>query len=136
MNTISEKITDTNVEIIQMFEYLAKNVFCGFEELVWLNLSASKASFMEACRRAQTLSGAKDAQEWLMVQTEVLRLPTDDYAAHVQQLFDVIFGVHSEFAKSMDAILAAFNKAINAGKIGVETTRNSAKKIVEVIDVD
>lgn len=136
MNNISEKITTTNMELIQMFEYLMKNMYSGFEELVWLNLSASKASFVESCRRAQTLLSAKDAQEWLMVQTEIFRLPTDDYADHVQQLFDVVFGVHSEFAKSMDTILAAFNKVINAGQFGVEISRNSAQKIVQIIKSD
>lgn len=136
MRNISEKMASTNMEAIQMLEDLAKNVYGGFEELVWLNLSAAKASFAESCRRSQTLLSAKDAREWLMMQTEMLRLPRDDNVAHVQQLVDVVFGVHSEFAKSMDTMLAAFNKAMNVGQIGSETTRNSVPKKIEVLKAD
>ena len=132
MNNISEKISTANREGIQMLEDLAKNVYGGFEEMVWLNLAASKASVVESCRRAQTLLSAKGAQEWLTMQIEVLRLPTEDYAAHTQRMFDVVFGVHSEFAKCMDTMLASFNKAVNAGQIGIDASRRSARKIVEV----
>lgn len=136
MRNSSEKMASINMEAIQMLENLAKNVCAGFEGVIWLNMSAAKVTFAEFCRRTQTSLSAKDAQEWLMMQTEMLRLPREDYAIHVQQLFDVVFGVHSEFAKSMDTMLTAFNKAMKAGPIGSEATRNPAPKKVEVLKIE
>lgn len=111
MNGIPEKITAANVANIQMLEDLATNVYGGFEEWVWLNLAVSKSSIEEIGRRAQTLLSAKDAPEWVALQTEALQLPTEEYASHVQQLFSVVFGIHSAFAKSMDTMLAALKHA-------------------------
>lgn len=136
MNYIPEKIAATHIANIQMLEDLARDVYGGFEEFVWLNLAASKSSFADACRRAQTLLGAKDAQEWLTLQMEVLQPPTEEYASHIQQLFSVVFGVHSAFAKSLDTLLAVFNQTLNTGQNAIETTRKSTQRTVEVVRVD
>jgi len=111
MNGISERITAANMANIQMLEDLATNVYGGFEDVVWLNLAVSKSSFAEVCRRAQSMLSAKDAQEWATLQSEAFQLPTEEYASHVQQLFSVVFGVHSAFAKSLDTMLAALKHA-------------------------
>lgn len=136
MNYIPKNIAATHIASIQMLEDLAENVYGGFEELVWLNLAAARSSLEDVCRRAQTLLGAKDAQEWLMLQTEVLQLPTGEYASHVQQLFSLAFGVHSAFAKRLDAMLAAVNQAMNAGQNTTETAAKSTPKAVELATID
>lgn len=136
MNYIPKNIAATHIANIQMLEDLAANVFGGFEELLWLSLAAAKSSFVDACRRAQILLDAKDEQEWLTLQKDVLQLPTEEYATHVQQLFSIGFGVHSALAKSLDTMLAAFTQAMNTGQKAIETAGRSTQRTVEFTKLD
>ncbi len=136
MNYIPEQITAAQVANIQMLEDMATSMYAGFEQLAWLNLATSKAAFVEACRRAQTLLDAKDPQEWMALQMAMLQPPSADYANQIRRLLDVVFGVHSEFAKGMDSMLAAFNRTMHNGDSVIERARNSSKKAVKVIKVE
>lgn len=136
MNYTPEKITSTQIANIQMLQDLATNAYAGLEDLIWLNLASSKASFAEACERVQTLLDAKDAQEWLALQAMMWHPPTNQYAHHFQRLFDVVFGLHSGFAKNLDILLANFNRAMNMGDSTIARAQSSSKKAIKVIEVE
>ena len=143
---------------MDLFFGFSRTAFAGVEKLVELNLTATRAAMDETAQTAQSLMGAKDAQELIAMQAGLLQPVADKTAAYGRHMFDITSGVGSDFAKAFEAqsaqmqqsvlamidtmaknapagsetSLAMFKNAIVAGNDAVETAQKAIKQAVEV----
>jgi len=158
MNNTAEQFTATNKANLQALEGLTTQAFSGIEKLVELNMTASKALLSESFRHIQSVLGAKDAQELLVLQSGLLKPLAEKSAAYAQHVQTIVTGSGAEFTKAVEAktaeaqkafngvvenlaknapagsesAVAAFKNALTAGQNAVESAQTSAKKAVEV----
>lgn len=125
--------------------------------MVELNLAASKASLSDSFSHLQAVSGAKDTQELLALQSAMFKPFTDKSAAYVQHVQTIATGSGAKFTKAVEAktaeaqkalngllenlaknapagsesAVAAFKSALTAGQNAVEAAQTQAKKAVE-----
>lgn len=158
MNNTAEQFTATNKANLQALEGLANQAFAGVENLVELNMAASKAALSESFSHIQAVFGAKDAQQLLALQAGFFKPMAEKSAAYFQHVQTIATGSGAEFTKTVEAkvveaqkafdsamenlaknapagtesAVAAFKSAVTAGQNAVESAQTSAKKAVEV----
>ena len=81
---------------------LTTKAFEGVEKLVELNLAASRAVLSEASANTQALLSAKDAQELMALQTNLLQPIADKTLAYSRQVYDIAQNTGAEFSKAFE----------------------------------
>ncbi|MBA3059525.1 MAG: phasin family protein [Gammaproteobacteria bacterium] len=158
MQNIIEQFSATNKANLQALESFTNQAFAGVEKLVELNLAASKAMLGESFHHAQATLSAKDAQEFMALQTSMLQPLADKTAAYAQHVQAIVTDSSAELSKALEAksaeaqkafggvvenlsknapagteaAVAAFKNALTAGQSALESAQASAKKSVEV----
>lgn len=158
MQNIIEQFTATNKANLQALEGFTTQAFAGVEKLVELNLAASKAMLGESFSHAKAALSAKDAQEFMALQTSMLQPLADKTAAYAQHVQEIVTDSTAELNKALEAktaetqkafggmvdklaknapagtetAVAAFKNALTAGQSAVESAQASAKKAAEV----
>lgn len=158
MQNIIEQFSATNKANLQALEDFTTQAFAGVEKLVELNLVASKSMLGESFSHAKATLSAKDAQEFMALQTSLLQPLADKTAAYAQHVQAIVTDSTAELSKALEAktaqaqkafggvvenlaknapagtetAVAAFKSALNAGQSAVESAQASAKKAVEV----
>lgn len=158
MNNAIEQFIATSKASLQALEGITANAHASIEKLVELNMAASKAAMGESFSHAQSLLGAKDAQEIMSLQSGLTQPVAEKSAAYVQHVQAITTGAGTEFAKAVEANMAdaqkafsglvetfaknapagtesamvAFKTALTLGQSAVESAQTSAKKAVEV----
>ena len=157
MNNTAEQFIATNKANAQALEGLASQAHASIEKLVELNMTASKALLGESFSHVQAVLGAKDAQEFLALQSGVLKPLAEKSVAYFQHVQTILADSSAEFTKVVEAktaeaqkafsgvvenlaknapagtesAVAAFKSALTAGQSAVESAQASAKKTVE-----
>ncbi|MDR3451352.1 MAG: phasin family protein [Rhodoferax sp.] len=158
MNNTAEQFIATSKANAQALEGLASQAHASIEKLVELNLTASKALLGESFSHVQSVLGAKDAQEFLALQSSALKPLAEKSVAYFQHVQTILADSGAEFSKAVEAktveaqkafngvvenlaknapagtesVVAAFKTALTAGQSAVESAQTSAKKAVEV----
>ncbi|OGA98959.1 MAG: Phasin (PHA-granule associated protein) [Burkholderiales bacterium RIFCSPHIGHO2_12_FULL_61_11] len=158
MNNAVEQFLATSKANLQGLERLTTQAFAGVEKLVELNITASKALLGESFGHMQAALGAKDAQELLTLQSDLLKPLTENSLAYVAYVKNIIAESGAEFTKAMEvkaveaqrtfngvlenlaknapagseSAVAAFKSALTAGQNAVESAQISTKKAVEL----
>ena len=158
MHNLAEQFIATNKANLQTLEGLTSPAFASVEKLVELNMAASKVALEESFSHINALLGAKDVQELLSLQSDMVKPLTDRFSAHVQQVQSIASASGAEFTKAVevktaevqkafsDAVdnlaktapagtestVAAFMNALTTGQAAVESAQTSAKKALEV----
>ena len=158
MQNPAEQFIATNKANLQTLEGLTTPAFASVHKLVELNMTASKAALEESVSHINALLGAKDVQELLSLQSDMVKPLTDKFAAYIQQVQSIVSASGAEFTKAIegktaeaqkafsDAVenlansapagtestVAAFMNAFTSGQAAVESAQNSAKKALEV----
>lgn len=158
MQNIIEQFSATNKANLQALEGFTTQAFAGVEKLVELNLAASKAMLGESFSNAKAALSAKDAQEFMALQSSLLQPLADKTAAYAQHVQAIVTDSTAELSKALEAktaetqkafggmvenlaknapagtetAVAAFKTALTAGQSAVESAQASAKKAVEV----
>ncbi len=157
MQNIIEQFSATNKANLQALEGFTTQAFAGVEKLVELNLAASKAMLGESFSNAKAALSAKDAQEFMALQSSLLQPLADKTAAYAQHVQAIVTDSTAELSKALEAktaetqkafggmvenlaknapagtetAVAAFKTALTAGQSAVESAQASAKKAVE-----
>src|SRR5450759_3195249 len=98
MNTTPEQFIATNQANLQALKGLTTQAFAGVEKLVELNLAASKAALGESFSHVQSILGAKDAQEFIALQSALLKPLAEKSAAYAQHLQSIVADSSADFS--------------------------------------
>lgn len=84
------------------------------EKIVELNLQASKALLADGAEHAKALLAAKDAQEFLKLQTGFVQPLAEKSAAYGRHLYEIASGANAEFTQAAESQLAGAQKQFAA----------------------
>lgn len=158
MTYTAEQLFVTNKANVHAVRGLTIQAFAGMQNLVELNLAASKAVLGDSFGHVQAVLGAKDVRELLALQADLFLSGAEKSAAYGQNVFTIVTSTAAEFTKAVEAKLAeaqtafgglvehlaksapagteaamaAFNSAVNASQTVIESAQSSAKKAVEM----
>ena len=158
MNNTVEQFIAMNKANLQAIEGLASQAFAGVEKLAELNMTASKALLGESFSHVKAALGAKGPQEFLALQSGVIKPLAEKSAAYAKHVQTIVTDSGAEFTKAVEAktaeaqkafsgvvetlaknapagtesAVAAFKSALTAGQTAIESAQTSAKKAVEV----
>ncbi len=115
MNTFTpEQLIATNKSNVQAMAAFGTNVFAGFEKLVELNLAASKAMMTESFDNMQTVMGAKDASEFMSLQTGSLQSMAEKSTAYANHVAAIVAESTAEITKKFEGSFAESQKGLSA----------------------
>lgn len=160
MTYTAEQLIATTQSNVDALEGLATQAFAGFEKLVELNLSASKAALAESFSNARALAGAKDPQQLLALQAGLFQPLAEKSVSYGNQVYSVAAETGAVFTKTFEtkvdeakkafavavdnmtknapagteAAVAAFKSAVSASQNAIETAQGTAKKAVELAE--
>jgi phasin family protein len=158
MSNSTEQFIATSKANAQALEGLASQAYASVEKLVDLNLTASKALLSESFSHVNAVLGAKDAQEFLTLQSNVLKPLAEKSVAYFQHVQTILSGSSAEFVKAVElnaaeaqktfngivedlaknapagaeSAMAAFKSALTAAQSALESAQVSARKAIEV----
>jgi phasin family protein len=93
---------------------LSNKVFEGGEKLLELNVQLARTVMAEAAENAKAALSAKDAQEFLAVQTNALHPTAEKAAAYSRQMYDAIAATNAEVSKVAEATGAEMQTKVAA----------------------
>lgn len=102
----AEQILASNKAQVETLFGLTSKAFEGVEKLIALNLATSKAMLTETAGQAQTVLSAKDVQELLSVQANVLQPLGEKAASYGREVYDIAAATSAEFGKAFEAQFA------------------------------
>jgi len=82
---------------------LASKAFEGVEKLAALNLQHARSTLADGAQQAQAALSAKDAQQWLALQTSLLQPTAEKAAAYRQQLMDLAGSAQADYVQAAQA---------------------------------
>ena len=158
MSNTAEQFIATSKANAQVLEGLASQAHSSVEKLVELNLTASKALLGESFSHFNAALGAKDPQEFLALQSNMLQPLAEKSVAYFQHIQTILSGSGAEFVKAVEvnaaeaqktfngivedlaknapagteSAVAAFKSALTAGQSALESAQISARKAIEV----
>jgi phasin family protein len=160
MNFNAEQMTATSKANVEALKALSTQAYAGFEQLVELNLTATKALVTESFSHAQALLSAKDAQQVLALQSGLVQPLTEKSVAYGRHVYTIASDAGAEFSKQIEAKLAEtqqviaqlvdnvvknapagtepavalFKTAFTSSQNAIETAQASAKKALELAE--
>jgi phasin family protein len=160
MNFANDQLIATQKSNLDALTGLSEKAFASFEKLVELNMAAAKAVLGESFTNLQSLSGAKDGQALLALQSDMLKPIPEKIASYSRHLFDILSSSGAEFSSLLEstsvesqktvtalletslknapagseAAVAVIKQAITAGNTAVETAQKSAKQAVQMVE--
>ena len=125
----AEQIVAAQKANIETLFGLTQKAFAGVEQLVELNVQATKAALSESANNAQALLSVKDAQELLSLQANLMQPLAEKTVAYSRHLYDIAAGTGAEFGKAAEAqasdtqkkFLAVVDNAAKNAPAGSET---------------
>ncbi len=112
MNNTIEQFAATNKTNLQAVEALTTQAYANLEKLTELNLASTKAVLADSFSHAQSVLGAKDAQQLAALQSGLLKPLTEKSAAYAQHVQTIFGGTGSEFTKSVEAKTAERSESV------------------------
>lgn len=103
MTTPVEQIAAANKAALDHLVTLTQHAFKGMEQLVELNLAAARSSFEDTTAQAKAALGAKDPQELLSLQTNLLQPAQEKAVAYGRQIADIAAAAQAEVTKLAEA---------------------------------
>jgi phasin family protein len=99
--------TKANVDAILS---LAANQFAAFEKFATLNANAVKAAFEDSIANARALAGAKDAQEYISLQSTFAQPAIEKAIAYSKSVYEVATETNGELSKLTERRIAEWNE--------------------------
>ncbi|QHI98008.1 TIGR01841 family phasin [Xylophilus rhododendri] len=114
MNATPEQIAAASKANVETIFNLTSKAFEGLEQLINLNLTASRAALADAAAHTQALLSAKDAQEMLALQASALQPIAEKTAAYSRHLYDIASAAGAEVGKTVETKSAEAQKTISS----------------------
>ena len=113
----AEQLMASHKANIETLFGLTHKAFEGIENLVELNVQATKAAMAETANHAQAVMGVKDAQELMALQAGMVQPLAEKTAAYSRHLYDI-----------------ATAAGVDLGKTFEEQTAEAQKKVMGLVD--
>ena len=110
MYVTPEQVAATNKAGIESILSFATSQFAAFERLANLNANAVKAVFEDSLANTRALSGAKDVQEFVNLQSAFAQPAFEKAIAYSKSVYEVSTQASAEFAKTAEARAADWNQ--------------------------
>ena len=98
----ADQITSSHKANLEAFYGLTHSAFAGFEKMVELNLTASKAALSETMGHAQAAMGVKDMQELMALQAGIFQPMAEKSVSYSRHLYDIATSTGAQFGKAME----------------------------------
>ena len=160
MNFANDQLVATQKSTLDTLTNLSEKAFASFEKLVELNMAAVKAVLSESLANLQSLSSAKDAQEFMALQSDLIKPMPEKIASYSSHLVDILSSSGAEFSSLLEstsaesqktvtallenslknapagseAAVAVIKQAMTAGSTAVETAQKSAKQAAQMVE--
>ena len=106
----TEQITAAYKANIESMFGMTHKAFEGIEKLVELNVQATKAALAESANHAQAVMSAKDAQEFMALQTSMVQPLAEKTAAYSRHLYDIASAAGADLGKTIEGQAADAQK--------------------------
>ncbi|WP_432259026.1 phasin family protein [Cupriavidus sp. TMH.W2] len=121
-----EQISKVQMAGVETLVGLAGKAFDAYERLLELNLRTVRATLSEAREGAEKVLSARDPQELVDLQVELLQPATERALAYRRQLYEILAGTRADFDKvaeaqytagkeQMQSFLETFTNSVPAG---------------------
>jgi phasin family protein len=117
----ADQITSSHKANLEAFYGLTHSAFAGFEKMVELNLTASKAALSETMGHAQAAMGVKDMQELMALQAGMFQPMAEKSVSYSRHLYDIATSTGAQFGKAME------DKSVEAQKSFANLIDSAAK---------
>ena len=98
----ADQITSSHKANLEAFYGLTHSAFAGFEKMVELNLTATKAALSETMGHAHAAMGVKDMQELMALQTGMFQPMAEKSVSYSRHLYDIATSTGAQFGKAME----------------------------------
>jgi phasin family protein len=105
-----EQIQATGKASVESFLALAAAQFTAIERLASLNANAFKSVFEDSVANARALAGAKDAQEYISLQSTFAQPAIEKAIAYSKSVYEVATETNTELSKLTERRVAEWNE--------------------------
>ena len=113
MSLTPEQVIAAQKANLDTFFGLTNKAFEGFEKLVELNVTASRAALADVASHTQAVLAAKDPQELLALQAGLLQPLAEKSVAYSRHLYDIASGTGTEFTKAVETQAVEAQRSFN-----------------------
>ncbi|WP_353236511.1 phasin family protein [Diaphorobacter ruginosibacter] len=113
MSLTPEQVIAAQKANVETFFGLTNKAFEGFEKLVELNVTASRAALNDAAQHVQAVLAAKDPQELMALQAGLLQPLAEKSVAYSRHLYDIASGAGTELSKTLESQAAEAQRNFN-----------------------
>ena len=160
MNFSNDQFIAIQKSSVEAFAGLSEKAFASLEQLVELNMAASKALISESISHLQAVAEVKDVQALLTLQSDMVKPMAEKAASYSRHLYDIVSGSSAEFNKVLESASAESQKTVTqllesslknapagseaavvvmksamaAGNNAVENAQKSAKQAAQLVE--
>ncbi|OGA21317.1 MAG: granule-associated-like protein [Betaproteobacteria bacterium RIFCSPLOWO2_02_FULL_67_19] len=109
MYVTPEQVQAANKANVDAILALATSQYAAFERFANLNATAFKTAFEDSIANARALAGAKDAQEFISLQTSFAQPAIEKAVAYSKSVYEVATQANAEFSKMSEKRVAEWN---------------------------
>jgi phasin family protein len=109
MYVTPEQLQAANKANIDAFLAFASSQFAAFEKFANLNATVLKTTFEDTVANARALAGAKDAQEFISLQTALTQPAIEKAVAYSKSVYEVATQTNAEFSRLAEKRIADWN---------------------------
>ncbi len=109
MYVTPEQVQAANKANVDAILALATSQYAAFEKFANLNATAFKTAFEDSIANARALAGAKDAQEFISLQTSFAQPAIEKAVAYSKSVYEVATQANAEFSKLSEKRVAEWN---------------------------
>jgi phasin family protein len=133
-----DQFTAANEAAIDQFAYFAKLSIANFEKFAELGLGAARESLTQATRHAQSLSGARDVQEVIALNSAAVEPAFKRAFAYSRSAYDTAAASSDEVKRVLErntaqlnqAAIAALEEALKYAPAGSESVVGNLKTAI------
>ena len=138
MYVTPEQVQAANKTNVDTILALAASQYAAFEKFANLNATAFKTAFEDSIANARALAGAKDAQEFISLQTSFAQPTIEKAVAYSKSVYEVATQANAEFSKMTEKRVAEWNdnfvslldKAAKNAPAGSDVAVTAMKQII------
>lgn len=109
MYVTPEQVQAANKTNVDAVLALVSSQYAAFEKFANLNATAFKTAFEDSIANARALAGAKDAQEFISLQTSFAQPAMEKAVAYSKNVYEVATQANADFSKMTEKRVSEWN---------------------------
>lgn len=114
MSISPDHFINTSKATIESFQALSNSTLSGLEKLISLNISSLRSLVNDQVDHAKTLSGAKDIQEVISLNSSQIQPGAEKLISYSRSVYDISSEAQEEFLKVLESQQSEVSKAISS----------------------